>query len=1047
MTTAIELKVLYRQKGLASQKSSFVVEYEGKEHKVPMFGFQETEETPEYIMCNVNDGVLSQDIGTLFDRFYPDKGIPYIFKIKNKWTHLKYYDVVDPRTEKENIRTRLIFSESTPDLEKGQLVKCVIKEIKGGKLILRMNEGSAIVMEFRALESIFNKDIKVWLDGLFSERHMSEIKKMYDEQDGRWIFGFAQVIEEIIYRLLSERNDGQSALREFCMSWLNTVEYSPFLVGISEEQSKTYGKDMMKSIEICEDFLDAINMPDKDNKVGEYINSLDPRFYQFRTEKRFRVLSCVFSLDFSQLEKNIKHLLDKVKVMGESKCCNGGVSIALRYILKLYVDNVSKELEDALSCHNEANLAIKNCVLSLCYLTRIMYWCGDGEVSLYASRLYQLLSLSNIQLEEEKQKLLRNSYTSLFISKYPLANYRWESFDAVVNNFSYLFCREDVPYDKSLHLVYCNEDTRVELSNGEFSIAPINTPNSEMTSMRLLCGLSANLCYGKSLSKLSQEVDFGNVLSTWSMVEKSVFSPVKVIQKKDEKLSDGDEVAIYIMEIIDSETARCKAVDYDEEGTILFKDLFFYYRPKLTIGDFLGVDGSPMLFPAEYRNCDGDVTFSSHKYKLEYAKEMMPRGRVTCCVISRKEKHCVGILPGGFFVSFYSDNEDIKPICFVDVIVPNVKSNGYADAELCDFSETKFDNGKSYSNYLKGMNNYFFGIDGTVAKANSPKNEMERRALQSGTITVSENFVRTLAGIVYKMSRLEKDLRQRYGYLYICSMLSKLIHDDKATALYSTRMKYIRMLYDFSINNRLIEMDVENFVKEMSGIEDIREVCEMENVIRILGKYGKPIRKNTLDSTLVSILTTDSTPLEKEISRLVLSGNMLANFGNKAIEDHILEELGHKLNINIVKKEPVSIGLEEGETVEFKTSIVYPPTGDGSEDIELQSENIARVISSMMNAEGGTLYVGVNDVGNVVGIQSDLEYFSNGGVYEEVKAKDKFKNYISWFLTNKFGAVTASKFKYDFEEIQGYTIFKVLIPQIPDAGGDFIRVGSTCQRK
>ena len=57
----------------------------------------------------------------------------------------------------------------------------------------------------------------------------------------------------------------------------------------------------------------------------------------------------------------------------------------------------------------------------------------------------------------------------------------------------------------------------------------------------------------------------------------------------------------------------------------------------------------------------------------------------------------------------------------------------------------------------------------------------------------------------------------------------------------------------------------------------------------------------------------------------------------------------------------LSIGAQESATVEFKTSLFFK-AGSSVVD-ESQMDVITRTIASMMNMEGGSLYIGVNDRG------------------------------------------------------------------------------------
>lgn len=62
---------------------------------------------------------------------------------------------------------------------------------------------------------------------------------------------------------------------------------------------------------------------------------------------------------------------------------------------------------------------------------------------------------------------------------------------------------------------------------------------------------------------------------------------------------------------------------------------------------------------------------------------------------------------------------------------------------------------------------------------------------------------------------------------------------------------------------------------------------------------------------------------------------------------------------------------------EFKTSIVYVP-GDSVANIDKQCLNIVKELAAFMNAEGGKLYIGVNDSGVVTGINDDFAHLNEG---------------------------------------------------------------------
>lgn len=72
------------------------------------------------------------------------------------------------------------------------------------------------------------------------------------------------------------------------------------------------------------------------------------------------------------------------------------------------------------------------------------------------------------------------------------------------------------------------------------------------------------------------------------------------------------------------------------------------------------------------------------------------------------------------------------------------------------------------------------------------------------------------------------------------------------------------------------------------------------------------------------------------------------------------------------------LDVEEGQNVELKTSIVFTP-GTGIADIDKQLSAIVRELAAFMNADGGTLYIGVHDkTKKVIGIAEDYEHLNEG---------------------------------------------------------------------
>ena len=117
---------------------------------------------------------------------------------------------------------------------------------------------------------------------------------------------------------------------------------------------------------------------------------------------------------------------------------------------------------------------------------------------------------------------------------------------------------------------------------------------------------------------------------------------------------------------------------------------------------------------------------------------------------------------------------------------------------------------------------------------------------------------------------------------------------------------------------------------------------------------------------------------------IILFAKSIANNGFIFYEQH---KAPSEPQLSTVKPEPDSItmpnngpifeGKEEGQNVEYKTSIVYTPKHEAN--IDVQMFNIVRELAAFMNADGGTLYIGIHDkTRQVIGIDDDLPHLCEG---------------------------------------------------------------------
>lgn len=143
---------------------------------------------------------------------------------------------------------------------------------------------------------------------------------------------------------------------------------------------------------------------------------------------------------------------------------------------------------------------------------------------------------------------------------------------------------------------------------------------------------------------------------------------------------------------------------------------------------------------------------------------------------------------------------------------------------------------------------------------------------------------------------------------------------------------------------------------------------------------------------------------------------------------------------------------DESQTVEFKTTIVYPPGRKGEADIDKQLQNVIKELTAFMNTDGGTLYIGIHDkTKKILGIEDEFGHLNDdsldafSGSYKE--DTDGYELKIRNEIDRLCPSLANSLISFSFNKLQGrtYCIIEVKPANRPiflDGTQLFIRQGN-----
>jgi predicted HTH transcriptional regulator len=104
------------------------------------------------------------------------------------------------------------------------------------------------------------------------------------------------------------------------------------------------------------------------------------------------------------------------------------------------------------------------------------------------------------------------------------------------------------------------------------------------------------------------------------------------------------------------------------------------------------------------------------------------------------------------------------------------------------------------------------------------------------------------------------------------------------------------------------------------------------------------------------------------------------------------------------------LSVGESQTVEFKSTARWN-TRAGQQDKKMEHV-ILKTVCGFLNAEGGTLLIGVDDDGQIVGLDDDMETLGSKGT------RDGYELFLRQHLDNNLSVQTAGIVKIRFEVLE-----------------------------
>lgn len=317
-------------------------------------------------------------------------------------------------------------------------------------------------------------------------------------------------------------------------------------------------------------------------------------------------------------------------------------------------------------------------------------------------------------------------------------------------------------------------------------------------------------------------------------------------------------------------------------------------------------------------------------------------------------------------------------------------------------------------NFIDGFLDYYY--------ESADDNSQEGTARQ-----LSPTAIPLLVNMLNRCSQLVGDTTLRYLYLVAARFLATVISDTKSRAFLRQQMRYVECLVHFALGD---ETASTLCMRHDDELPELSVLSKEEAVVAQLAKY-QDMDVERKPRTAESDINTAY--LEEMVSASnVLRGKLEPSELNrikKGIADYL-----HVADVyRNITREYTDYG-EESDTLEFKTSIVFPPNNGMQADLQRQRWAILKAVCGFLNTvSGGEILLGVNDYGRASGLKNDISYlFANKKIFNQTM--DNYRLYVKTIIDNAFR---------DNRNVEGLDVTSTVINYVIERnneGDDLLRI-------
>lgn len=995
---------------------------------------------PESLYCRVKSfddnglPILTHIVGPYVFELYQQQ-----FKLGEPFECEVIFVPNTPAEEPFTVRDKygIFYRLNEPDglLTKGQIVRCKFTKLTPRFFTMtRVDEGAK--MPFFSPDFIFDAvQLPGVLRGIIKRNvialpEMGAVKAEIAAKQPRWVLTASRaVLKHLSEWFIDARLTNHGALYRSLIRYMREMvlfllEGSSFLNALPSEDRRSLQQQLTEIVEALQPFdrvIELVVSDQQDDFVERLFDKLQKSGYLYHPAKQFAILMLIFRMQPDKVGYYLSRIFESIFGRDLDNWKREPFRSAFVEQFQIYVRLARREIDSLPLAESRDQKSRLETIITAIAL-QLLLSASDADVSRTYSLFYRYVSLLR---PLNTEALLAKSFLSLMKADLGFRlNYQQLREPMMMMTQATVVPPGDI-LDRipSSHL-FSNGVVDISISSAgivlqrcsQRNVTERVLPEGLMPWLRpqiMLNGIPG--LSGNKLRKLSEHN------SWWHTIETSLFethaTPAKQpdAERPKKRAERGDEVFIVIDSVDDyftpNPTFNCHIEDteYLDGKGILKRDMVVGYNLKQpSERAYKSRDGSQYGFLATILDVrpDGSFIFSLRDEVDRYIENNLDFETEYLAVVTGiNERDYSAIARDGF--GLFLEKDPQRHFEIGDIVRFRIHQKGKQGnirayiLQKTDEQEDRFDKTVAFVNLMESLR----------FSTNDETEEDDARLMRDIDEMLSPDDIREIIEIIRFKAIADSDLIKAYDYLRFSRLLALAIDDQKLAEKLGTHASLLTLHQYYATNSRI---DADKLEKLHNSALADPLLGMIYHRLELVSWLDKPEHNSDLYSTA----SEPGSELEGTIARMVLSYNMIhaSDSSDSGIASSIKTKIMEKLNVNNETRPGKYYG-SESKYLEFKTSIVYPATGPGEEmreDPAAQQFHILSRIAGILNANGGRLYIGVNNDGYEVGMRDDFKYFERHrmsvGTYNfRITNLDSLCVFLENLVDSTFGSTIARK--------------------------------------